>query len=462
MTVPTVPMAELSWLTELLAVVAKHPIVIFRLGSTLDQLQDARNGVTDFTLIRPHVHFRDIVQNSVCIILGEMTPRFGEGATKPAAYICILGRRDAVASLETRVRVLRACPIQPATEKSLVEMVSEKRQHNDLKRALVGQSELVKLSPKVSQSLLNALAKSTSNHHSIECVANGLSKKKRGENQITQLDAIQTALKAFGLKADTVAARLEVSHRETSLKELRVREDDVIASDAVTFPGYDFTHLDITGKATFRDGDKTLDVFTANRKPLEDVLGIDLIYLNHHHNNAVLIQYKMLKKTGGSGEEDSDWQYAKERHFPGQIAKMRKFSKHSDKKGYRLNAGGFYFKFVRNVVSPATSNFLIPLDHMELLLGQPESKNKNGNLKISYRSLKGHYMRQDALFSLIQSGYIGTHVGTTEDLRAMIESIVDGDSSAVVAIQRATTRAERDDDYAALQRKFEVVGPSEI
>lgn len=87
-------------------------------------------------------------------------------------------------------------------------------------------------------------------------------------------------------------------------------------------------------------------------------------------------------------------------------------------------------------------------------MGLPEFKNKNGNLKISYRSLKGHFMRQDALFSLIQSGYIGTHVGTSNDLRALIESIVDGDSAAVVAIQRAITREERDDDSATTGRNI--------
>ncbi|MDI3294378.1 hypothetical protein [Janthinobacterium tructae] len=460
MTGSTVPIAEPLWLTELLAVVAKHPIVVFRLGSTLDQLQDTKSGITDFTLIRPHDHFHDIVQNSVCIILGELTPRFGAGPTTPAAFLCILGLRDAVASLETRVRVHRASPIQPATEAALLAMVSEKRQHGDLKRALAGQSDLVKLSPKGSQALLKGLAASTSNHRSIEAVANGLPGKKRGQNQSTQLDAIHTALKAFGLKADAMATRLEISRDETTLKEVRVREDDVIAHDAVTLPGYEFIHLDTTGKASFRNGNETLDVFTANRKALEDVLGVDLIYLNSHHNNAILIQYKMLKKTGGSDEANSDWQYTKERHFPGQIAKMRSFSQHSDKKGYRLNAGGFYFKFVRNILSPSAKNLLIPLDHMEELLRQPQFENKNGNLKISYKSLNGHYMRQDALFSLIQSGYIGTHVGTTDDLRTLIESIVEGDSAAVIAIQRATTSEEHEEDNAAVQRKYTDVGPT--
>jgi len=454
MTGKTVPIAEPSWLTELLAVVAKHPIVVFRLGSTLDQLQDKKNGITDFTLIRPHGHFEDVVQNSVCIILGELTPRFGTGPATPAAFLCILGQRDAVASLETRVRVRRASPIQPATEAALLTLVSERRQHGDFQRALGGQSDLVKLSPKVSQVLLRGLAASTSNHRSIEAVANGLPNRTRGQNQRTQLDAIQTALKAFGLKADAIAAQLEISQNESTLKEVRVREDDVIASDAVSVPGYEFTHLDITGRASFRNGNETLEVFTANRKPLEDVLGVDLIYLNSHHNNAILIQYKMLKATRGSDEANSDWHYTKERHFPGQIAKMRLFAHHSDNKGYRLNGGGFYFKFVRNVVSSSKSNVLIPLDHMEELMGLPEFKNKNGNLKISYRSLKGHFMRQDALFSLIQSGYIGTHVGTSNDLRALIESFVDGDSAAVVAIQRAITREERDDDSATTGRNI--------
>jgi hypothetical protein len=34
----------------------------------------------------------------------------------------------------------------------------------------------------------------------------------------------------------------------------------------------------MTGKATFRNGNELLEVYTANKNPLEELFGVDLIY----------------------------------------------------------------------------------------------------------------------------------------------------------------------------------------
>ena len=48
----------------------------------------------------------------------------------------------------------------------------------------------------------------------------------------------------------------------------------------------------VTGLAVFKNGNERLDVYTANKGPLEKMLGVDLIYMNETVGNTVMVQYK--------------------------------------------------------------------------------------------------------------------------------------------------------------------------
>ena len=62
-----------------------------------------------------------------------------------------------------------------------------------------------------------------------------------------------------------------------------------------------------------------MDVFTANKRPLEELFGVDLIYLNKTRGALVMVQYKMLelerrarRRTmdelfGDDGEDEQEW-----------------------------------------------------------------------------------------------------------------------------------------------------------
>jgi hypothetical protein len=68
-------------------------------------------------------------------------------------------------------------------------------------------------------------------------------------------------------------------------------EDSVIEHDARHIQGYELVHSDLTGRALFERGEDQLEVFTANRRPLEHCFGVDLIYLNANqqkHSHAAV------------------------------------------------------------------------------------------------------------------------------------------------------------------------------
>lgn len=229
------------------------------------------------------------------------------------------------------------------------------------------------------------------------------------------------------------------------MTRLNVREDGVIEHDARTVPGYEFISSSVRGQATFRKGEQTLEVYTANRRNLEEAFGVDLIYLNLFHRSVVLVQYKMLEPQGGSGT--TDWVYREDRHLKKQLRTMRLFKARGAKgDGFRLSSEAFYFKFVRRQESSASTNVLLPLEHFEGILEDLKARTSAGNLRVSYAALNGRYMRQTAFADLLRAGYIGSDASTTEHLQTLINKVVSGDDSLVIAVQRQTRRQEMEQD----------------
>jgi hypothetical protein len=102
---------------------------------------------------------------------------------------------------------------------------------------------------------------------------------------------------------------------------------------------------------------------------------------------------------------------------------------------YRLNPGAFYLKFVRKDGPIKKGGTFLPLDHYKLTLLDPLcTVGDRGGVRISYKSLSGRYMREDALIALLRSGYIGPHAERTDHFAALVRSLVDNDRAVVGAI----------------------------
>ena len=98
----------------------------------------------------------------------------------------------------------------------------------------------------------------------------------------------------------------------------------MVEHDARHMPGYDLVESHLTGRAVFTRNDQRLEIYTANRRDLEHVFGVDLIYLNASRQNIVMLQYKMLEPLRKDGE--TDWIYrpdGKSRTKSGACASLR-------------------------------------------------------------------------------------------------------------------------------------------
>lgn len=447
-----------QWIEVLRQQVEKKSIVLLRLSKDeFATLLESKRGITEFTMAKRHSVLTKA--SSPCLVLIFAIRPDGylsRSHSRHVAYAAVLASKGAVTSLDTRIKVKRSVLLDLQSAQELARSLDPQRFATDLTQRLATSEDLITLSPKLSLAIVDALLAVEPNRPALRSVTAGLHRAPAGSIEAVQFDAVETALKAFGLSVDSPASELALASRaKSSLARARVFEDGVIEHDARTVPGYDFIESHVTGKAVFRKGEQTLEVYTANRRNLEEAFGVDLVYVNRFHSNVVMIQYKMLEPNRGDGEP-TDWIYHEDNHIGKQIRTMHMFaSAKQEMEEYRLNSDPFYFKFIRRQGPSGRTNVLLPLSHFKSLLEEPDFRTRSGAVKVNYNVLKGRYLRQAAFFSLIQCGYIGSDIETSRHLRALVEDAVDGGKALVWAVQRKTREAEREAERVRQVRLYE-------
>ena len=435
---------DIPWLDRLKQLVEKKPIVVLRIDEDeWEALRESRRGINEFTLVRSHSLLEGVKAPTPCLIQTKADDDSGN------LLFGLISSKRAVATLESRIKIRRVVRIQPQANSELLRLVTAEPHASNLQARLRDSGSVIALTPKLSSHLVERLALIDSNRGAMRAVEESLSAPKyfRDAGALEE-DAVRTALRVFGLTADDEAQSLElVAGRETALARVGIIEDSVIEHDARYVPGYDLVQSDLTGRAVFHRGDERLEVFTANRRPLERVFGVDLIYLNLSRANIVMLQYKMLEPSSGEGAE-ADWVYRPDEQLDEEIRRMRLFaSDHAPgPHEYRLNPAVFYLKFVKRDGRLRDGSIITPIDHFEKLRNDPACRGPRNGLRVSYKSLSGRYLRQGGFLDLVRSGYIGAHAETTEHLKVLVEAVLKSDRSVVAAIQSRVETVSNDDD----------------
>jgi hypothetical protein len=435
---------EASWLQSLKSWVKEYPCVLVDLtNEEWEKLSESRRGVGQFTMARSHEFFDRVCVPTLCFVFGGSdTHRRGQ---RVKDEVCLLGKissRMRVSSLETRVKISRAVPLESITRAGLATLLGHSIHATNLQDRLSRTEPIVPLSPELSSALLGAIAEDTRNAAILKTVGEGLRRTKTFSSQrALQDDAIQTALRTFGLSADEGASELQiVEGNDSALSSIPLHEDTVIQHESRVVTGFTYVSGDITGRAVFEKDRKRLEVFTANKLPLERVFGVDLVYLNLSQRNLVMVQYKMLEH-----DKSGDWIYRPDVKLDEEIARMDKFAaiNAAPPQEYRLNEEAFYLKFVKRNGLLTNGSILTPLTHYKQIVNSSMTRGSKGGLRISYERLEGCYMRQSTFIDLLQAGYIGTYTDSTSAFQTLIEQIVAGNRSVVAALQYPSSASDR-------------------
>jgi len=408
--------------------VKKVPLSILNLSEAdWHNLSSAKRGLTEFTVAKPHSQFETLKNRSVVLMFPALP-------NENCAFAGIMRSKQAVTTLDSRIAISFNVKLLPSGVDDLADLLEP----DSIRRAFIlltsKHATVIRLTPIVSAGLVTALWNREENRSALKYLARQLGGKIFRDGFALQQDAVELALKFFGHAMPNPTQAVIPDTFATSLGTIRLLEDNIVEHDARSIPGMRLVKSDVTGYAEFEGGGDRLRVYTANKRPLEALFGIDLVYLNLKLRNLVLVQYKMLERS------KDDWIFRPDDQLDKEIQRMDLFRQADSMlvAGYRLNPQAFYMRFVKRegkIDSPAIT---MPIDHFKKVRSNP-SVGPGGGLRISYEALQGQYMREAGLVDLVKAGYIGCHCETTTAFETLINEVLQQGSAAVAAIQSKIT-----------------------
>ena len=426
-------------INKLSAWVERKPIVLLRLRSEfLHHLTESKRGLDRFTIARPHKMFYELKLPTLCLMAIDNE----DGGEK--CYVGVAASKAAVATFDSRLTIKKLQPLNLNSLSSLKTNLASKAFQSTFESKLKTPYVAVGLTPKLSVAVLRALETNRLNKKALLAAAKHIPRLSPPPlPEWEQLDAIKTAMAAFGLSKSECPWEVETSDDSDSTLALldryqaHVFEDYVIQKDAGIVPGFSLIERDITGRAIFVKGGERLEIFTANRGPLEAMLGVDLVYINDSVGSTIMVQYKMLEPARDPESDATDWIYRPDSQFERELGRMKLPPFDGATDDYRLHRDPFFFKFVkRKGDGESHQSFIISRDHLTHLLNDPFFIGPRGGIRISFAALGGLYLRETDLIGLIRSGYIGTHRNESDALQALITEVARGNRALVLAWQR--------------------------
>lgn len=419
---------------SLVSIIADRGLSLLRLTSEQwAEITATRSAGTRFSLTFSHADARVVRPQTLCLIAvdGERTA------------LCVGRIRSIAASatFDTRIVFDLVSEIAPTSLSALLASVQNARLQSSIRTLGDGYKSLRAVSPKLGAELLRVVADDPDNHVIVRRIAAVIDRPRRfTDARALEQNALELALKVFGATDPAVALALP-DDGGSALAGVRTLEDAVIEHDARWIPDWTLSHSDLSGRALFRRGGQELEVFTANKRPLEELLGVDLIYYNRLRQALVLVQYKMMEpgalKNGEGGPPERDWLVPIDQQFRDEVARMERFDRDLDANGsYRLNTSAFFFKLVKRDAAVTSAGIVLSLGHLKALQADGRLLGPRGGLRLSYSDLDGHYLRSDAFVELVRSGYVGTRGATTAHMETLITAALNGGRGVVAALQR--------------------------
>lgn len=270
------------------------------------------------------------------------------------------------------------------------------------------------------------------------------------ENLALQKEALGIALEISGIPRDALLEWRTIASPQQSfldgLPGVQVREDVMLLNDFSTIPGFDMggevTHY---GSKVFVDPKNPsvrLTVIMANRLPLEQQTGADLIYFNEAYRSFVMVQYKAMEK--GPGQAEFRWKNGDQ--FEEEVARMdalllelRKIVSGSNPDGFRFSDNPFFLKFCPRVVFNPNDTGLfkgiyLPLDLWKRAFAAGRLKGKKMGNVLTFENV-GRRITNTEFVGLVAGAWVGTSIEQSAILQPLIRQILSSGKTVTFAIK---------------------------
>jgi len=292
-----------------------------------------------------------------------------------------------------------------------------------------------------------------------------LSPKTR-DNLAQQKEAVLTALSIAGLSRDAVQEWSPPDGTPVSfldgLPSARLREDPMVIHDLMHLPGFDIIKTYPYNAAVFESEatSERLTVILANRLPLEEQTGTDLIYFNETFQSFVMVQYKAMEREDGpNGVPQAVFrlpnpQLAEEiTRMDALLATIQACPANTAHDGFRLTENPFFLKLCsRLVFNPddigLVPGMYLPLDYWKLLAQSPGIQGPRGGLRVTFENT-GRHFDNSSFTAIVSKAWVGTTPSQSDVLRAAIRQTIETGKAVAIAVKPkkfdATNAGERTD-----------------
>lgn len=270
------------------------------------------------------------------------------------------------------------------------------------------------------------------------------------ENLAYQKETLGLALEIAGLARDDLTSWLPSDGVQQSfldgLPGAQVREDAMLLSDFSTMPGFkpigEVTHYGSKIFSSEQNPSVRLTVIMANRLPLEQQTGADLIYFNEAYRSFVMVQYKAME----ARDQEIEFRWQEKDQFCNEIARMetllhqlRQVPNGGDPDGYRFTENPFFLKFCPRVVFNPDDKGLfkgiyLPLDLWKRADAAGRFNGKRGGKLLTYKNV-GRRINNSEFVTLVAGSWVGTSIEQSSALGDIIRTVLESGKTVTIAIR---------------------------
>lgn len=192
-----------------------------------------------------------------------------------------------------------------------------------------------------------------------------------------------------------------------------------------------------------------LTVVLANRLPLEEQFGTDLIYYNETYRSFVMVQYKAMERAGTKAEfrlpnTQLDAEIAR---MDATSAALADFPADETCGGFRLNMAPFFLKLCsRHVFNPDDGGLFpgmyLPLDFWRRLVNDPATLGPQGGRVVTFENV-GRKLTESEFLPLVAGGWVGTSAPQSRFLSELVREVIESGKAVVLSVKTGDAPSHR-------------------
>lgn len=216
----------------------------------------------------------------------------------------------------------------------------------------------------------------------------------------------------------------------------------MVVHDLSVIPGFDAVRdYPFAAKVFEREGTR-LTVILANKLPLEQQFGTDLIYFNETYQAFVMVQYKAMERSGTARPEFRLPNAQLDIEMDRMDAMMETLATIPDDKscdGFRLNISPFFLKLCSRHVFNADDGGLfpgmyLPVEYWRRLVADPATLGPKGGRVVTFENV-GRKLTESEFIPLVAGGWVGTYTPQSQILAQLVREIIETGKAVTLAVR---------------------------